>query len=186
MEQVRCDWIIWQKNPITPKIISLDETGIRTNITPVNGWSLKGQRCFGYTPGYWKSYSILSAISSTKIMESILIDGALNKPTFKYFMEDLLLPQLEPYTIIIMDNLSVHKNSFDISRFNKKHIEIKYLPPYSPDLNPIENMWSKVKAIIKKMNPRNFDDIWNALNEALWSITSSNLTGWFKHCGYLH
>lgn len=101
-------------------------------------------------------------------------------------MEDLLLPQLDPGTIIILDNLSVHKNSFDVDRFNRKSIIIKYLPPYSPEFNPIENMWSKVKAFIKRMNPRDFDSIWNALNEALWNVTASNLTGWFRHCGYLH
>lgn len=83
-----------------------------------------------------------------------------------------------------MDNLSVHKNSFDLYKFNKKSIKIKYLPPYRPDLNPIENMWSKVKSIIKKINPRNFDTIWQAMNEALWCITKSNLTGWFRGCGY--
>lgn len=150
------------------------------------GWSQKGEKCFGYTPGAWKSYSILSAISSNKVIESILIDGSLNKPTFKYFMEDLLLPQLDRNTIVIMDNLSVHKNSFDLYKFENKSIVIKYLPPYSPDLNPIENMWGKVKSIIKKINPRNFEEIWDAMNEALWCVTQSNLIGWFRGCGYIH
>lgn len=186
VKKARTEWFSWQKSVSVPKLVFLDESGIRTNITMNYGWSQKGERCFGCTPGAWKSYSILSAISSNKVIESVLIDGSLNKPTFKYFMEDLLLPQLDRNTIIIMDNLSVHKNSFDLYKFDGKSIKIKYLPPYSPDLNPIENMWSKVKSIIKKMNPRNFDAIWDAMNEALWCVTQSNLIGWFRGCGDTH
>lgn len=114
------------------------------------------------------------------------MEGALNKPTFRYFMEELLLPRLERGTIVIMDNLRVHKNSFNMRKFHRKGISIIYLPPYSPDLNPIENMWSKLKEIIKKMNPRNLLEIWRAMNSAFFAITSTNLAGWFKHCGYNH
>lgn len=119
-------------------------------------------------------------------MESILIDGSLNKQTFKYFMEDLLLPQLKRGMIVGMDNLSVHKNSFDLSLFRKKGVEIKYLPPYSPDFNPIELVWSPVKSLIRKSRPRTFDEIWNDINEALWRITSHTLSGCYKTCGYFH
>lgn len=184
VKEARAEWSTWQRSIVLPELIFLDESGIRTNITTNYGWAEKGKRCFGISPGAWRSYSILSAINLNKVIESILIDGSLNKPTFKFFMEDLLLPQLNRNAIVIMDNLSVHKNSFDIYKFEEKSVKIKYLPPYSPDLNPIENMWSKVKSIIRKINPRTFDEIWHAMNEALWCISKSNLNGWFKGCGY--
>lgn len=155
-------------------------------MTPAYGWSPKGERCKGKAPGHWKSYTILSAINKESVIDSIVIDGALNKPTFKYYMEDILLPGLKRGMIVVMDNLSVHKNSFDIRKFKRRGILIKYLPVYSPDLNPIENMWSKVKSIIRKIEPRNFDECWHAMNEALWQITPSNLAGWFRKCGYVN
>lgn len=101
-------------------------------------------------------------------------------------MEKQLLPLLKRGYTVIMDNLSVHKNSFDIAKFLRKGILIKYLPRYSPDLNPIEFMWSKVKAILRQIGARTQDELWHATNEALWSITTDNIAGWFKKCGYLH
>lgn len=164
----------------------LDEAGIRTNISCNYGWSLKGERCPGQVPGAWKSTTILSAITRNRVIASTLIDGSVDKPTFKNFMEEQLLPVLKRGSVVIMDNLSVHKESFDIRKFRKKGIRIKYLPPYSPDLNPIENMWSKIKSIVRKLKPRSFDEIWNAVNKGLWAITPSNLLGWFRHCGYVY
>lgn len=184
MITARDDWSIWIKLCPEPYYVFLDEAGIKTNITAMYGWAKRGARCIGYAPGAWKSYTMLAAIGINKIIEGILIDGAVNKPAFKYFMEDLLLPQLPKGSTVIMDNLSVHKNSFNMELFNKNGIVIRYLPPYSPDLNPIENMWSKVKGFIRKLDPRNFDEIWHAMNEAFWNVTPANLAGWYRHCGY--
>ena len=113
-------------------------------------------------------------------------EGAFNNASFKEYMEDLLLPSLKRGDIVIMDNLSIHKNSFDVRRFTRRGIKIKYLPRYSPDFNPIENMWSKVKQIIRKKEPRTGDQIWHTMNEALWSVTAENIAGWFRGCGYFH
>lgn len=186
VKEARAVWARWQESIDPAKLVFLDESGIRTNATTGYGWSPRGQRCFGKAPCGWKSYSLLSAISQDEIVEGIVLEGALNKPTFKYFMEELLLPRLAGGSIVVMDNLRVHKNSFNMRKFRKKGIEIIYLPPYSPDLNPIENMWSKVKEMIKKSNPRNLLEIWMAMNNAFFAVTPANLAGWFKHCGYYH
>lgn len=114
------------------------------------------------------------------------IDSAFDKASFKEYMEVDLLPTLKRGDIVVMDNLNVHKKSFNMRRFKQRGIEVRYLPRYSPDLNPIENMWAKMKAIIRKIEPRNGDELWQATNEALWSVSPSNLAGWFKGCGYLH
>lgn len=113
----------------------------------------------------------------------MLIEEPVDRPTFKIFMAEQLLSLLKQGSLVIMDNLSVHKDIFDIRKFSQKGIRIKYLLPYSPDLNPIENMWSKIKSIVCKLKPCNFEEIWNAVNRGIWAVTSADLPGWFKHCG---
>ena len=114
------------------------------------------------------------------------MSGAFNKASFQEYMEEDLLPSLKRGDIVIMDNLSVHRNSFNIRKFKRRGIEVRYLPRYSPDFNPIENMWGKVKEIIRRIGPRSEDEIWHATNEALWAVTPSNIAGWFRGCGYIH
>lgn len=114
------------------------------------------------------------------------MEGAFNKDAFREYMEDILLPSLKRGDIVVMDNLSVHKNSFNKRKFARRGITIKYLPRYSPDLNPIENMWAKIKPFIRKIEPRSGDQIWRAMNEALWEVTEENIAGWFRACGYFH
>lgn len=168
------------------KLVFIDETGIRTNSTPRYGWSKRGEPCIGHSPASWKSVSFIGAIRLDGVGEGSTVQGAFNKESFGEYMEEYLLPSLKRGDIVVMDNLSVHKKSFNMRRFKRRGIEIKYLPRYSPDLNPIENMWGKVKEIIRKIGPRTEDEIWNATNEALWAVTQSNIAGWFRGCGYLH
>lgn len=168
------------------KLVFIDETGIRTNSSPRYGWSKRGHPCVGKAPCSWKSFSVIGAVRLSGASPALLIEGAFNKKSFKKYMENILLPTLKRGDIVVMDNLSVHKNSFDEQLFASRGIKIKYLPRYSPDLNPIENMWAKVKPYIRKSEPRSGDQIWQAMNEALWSITTQNIEGWFRGCGYFH
>jgi transposase len=103
---------------------------------------------------------------------------------FSAYMEEMLLPELLPEDIVIMDNLSAHKNSFDISKFTSQGLVIKYLPAYSPDLNPIEKMWSKVKTKLRKYQATDSESLFQAIAKAFGSITASNAKGWFESCGY--
>lgn len=176
----------WIKGIDPSKLIFLDETGIKTNCTPRYGWSERGKPCTGTAPASWKSYSAIAAINNKEVIVSATLEGAFNKDSFRIYMEEMLLPSLKRGDIVVMDNLSVHKDSFDEKKFSRKGIMIKYLPPYSPDLNPIENMWGKVKPIIRKLEPRDGDQIWDAVNEALWEVTEENLCGWYRGCGYFH
>lgn len=99
-------------------------------------------------------------------------------------MEECLLPQLRDNDTVIMDNLSSHKNSFDISKFEARSINIKYLPPYSPDFNPIEKMWSKIKSSLREYRAATFDELSLAIQRGLNSVTPSDAKGWFASCGY--
>ena len=118
--------------------------------------------------------------------DGLYVDGAVDKATFREFMEDILLPQTKSGDIIIMDNARIHKNSFDEKKFRAKGVAIKYLPPYSPDLNPIEKMWSKIKSILRKFKPRNFNEIWRFGSEAHMAVTAEDAHGWYSSCGYSH
>lgn len=127
---------------------------------------------------------MLSSIRLNGSSECIVFDGAVDKKMFGAYMEGVLLPELHPGDIVIMDNLSAHKNSFDIIMFTSKGITIKYLPAYSPDLNPIEKMWSKVKAKLREYQARDDDALFIAIGEAFRFITASNAEGWFEGCRY--
>lgn len=116
----------------------------------------------------------------------MVIDGSCDKETFREFMEKILLPQTRKGDVVIMDNARIHKKSFDIALFEIKGVEIKYLPPYSPDLNPIEKMWSKVKNTMRQLQPRTFNEIWRRSSEAHLDVTAKDAIGWYEACGYCH
>ena len=126
---------------------------------------------------------MLSSIRLRGDTECVVFEGAVDKKMFTAYMEDMLLPTLHPGDIVILDNLSAHKN-IDASKFTTQGITIKYLPAYSPDLNPIEKMWSKVKTKLRECQATDADTLFHAIGEAFRSITASNTKGWFESCGY--
>jgi transposase len=153
-------------------------------MSPFRGRSLRGERCYDSAPGSWQTTTMLSSIRLDGNTECVVFDGAVDKLMFSAYMEKMLLPQLKDNDIVIMDNLSVHKNSFDVNKFTSRNIVIKYLPAYSPDLNPIEKMWSKVKTKLRERQTTDADTLFLAIKEAFESITPSNTQGWFECCGY--
>jgi len=127
---------------------------------------------------------MLSSLRLNGSTECLVFDGAVDKKMFTAYMEKMLLPTLLAGDIVIMDNLSVHKNSFDVNEFTSKGITIRYLPAYSPDLNPIEKMWSKVKSKLREYQATDDESLFSAIGEAFHSITASNANGWFESSGY--
>jgi transposase len=127
---------------------------------------------------------MLSSLRLNGNTECLVFDDAVDKKMFSAYMEDMLLPTLAYGDIVILDNLSVHKNSFDISKYTSQGVTVKYLPAYSPDLNPIEPMWSKIKTILRGYQATEPEALFHAIGEAFQTITSSNAKGWFKGCGY--
>lgn len=152
----------------------------------MRGWSKKGQRCIGYRPGHWQTYTMLSYLKYDGSTDGIIYSGGTDKATFKDFMEEVLLPVVKSGDIIIMDNLNVHKNSFEKSLFIQKGVEIRYLPRYSPEYNPIEMMWSKIKSRVRKKEPRDFLSLWRETSVAKFEITLEDAHGWYKKSGYCH
>lgn len=129
---------------------------------------------------------MLSYLKYNGETDGLIFSGGTDKATFKNFMEEILLPAAKAGDIVIMDNLKVHKNSFDKMLFEKKGVEIKYLPRYSPEYNPIEMMWSKVKTYTRKKEPWDFFSLWRETSIAKLDITPEDAHGWYKHSGYCH
>lgn len=155
-------------------------------MVPIRGRAKKGERCFGSAPGSWKTTTMLSSVRLDGTTQCMVFDGPVNKAIFGIYMTKSLLPVLKEGDIVIMDNLSSHKGSFDEKVFKERNITIKYLPPYSPDFNPIEKMWSKVKTILREKAAGTREALFEAIKFAFKCITPKNAFGWFKSCGYSH
>jgi Transposase and inactivated derivatives len=154
-------------------------------MTRLRGRSHKGSRCHASAPcGHWKTLTMLSSIRLDGTTECVVYEGATDKAMFREYIVQILCPALRPNDIVVMDNLSSHKNPELIEQIKNCGAELLYLPPYSPDLNPIENMWSKVKQLLRGMEIRACDALEKGIASALDSICASDAQGWFKNCGY--
>lgn len=172
------------KNVEIERLVFIDESAAKTNMTPLRGWSPKGERCYGHAPGKWKTSTMLSSIRSSGECKYYLVEGGVNKIIFKEYIEEYLLPTLPENSIIIMDNCKAHKNALDEQLLEEHKVSIKYLPPYSPDLNPIEKLWSKVKAILRKLRVRSLDALDDAIRFAFYCVSADDCDGWFRCAGY--
>ena len=112
------------------------------------------------------------------------VGGATNTEVFRSYVSDILLPTLREGDLVIMDNLSAHKNAETLALIESVGARVVFLPPYSPDLNPIEMMWSKIKAILRKLEARDEDSLFEAISKALAAVSAQDAIGWFNHCGY--
>ena len=167
------------------KLIFLDESGINTGMTRLYGRSLSKERVVDYTPDVrFERTSILSSIRANGDMVPLVFEGALNGDLFKAYISQCLAPTLRKGDIVIMDNLTSHKVKGVIDPIIAAGASVIYLPPYSPDLNPIEMMWSKMKAYLRKVKARTNELLETAIAEALGCITTSDILAWFAENGY--
>jgi transposase len=163
----------------------LDESGAKTNMTRRYGRALQGKRLFDAVPGgQWNSTTMISAIRLEGVATAMVTEGATNTLVFHGFVEQFLAPELRPGDIVVMDNLSSHKASCVIEAIEAAGAEVWFLPPYSPDFNPIELMWSKVKGRLRSLAARTKRTLVTAIGKALQTITPQDIAGWFKHDGY--
>lgn len=167
------------------KLVFFDESGINTTMARLRGRCLRGERLVSYAPGgHWKSDTLLAAVRLDGVIAPMVLDGPVTGESFAAYVEASLVPELEPGDIVIMDNLPAHKSQRVAAAIERAGCSLVYLPPYSPDLNPIENMWSKVKASLRKAATRTFDSMIDAVADALHSVTPEDCQGYFEHCGY--
>ena len=163
----------------------LDESGVNLSLTRLYGRAAPDQRVVESTPlPSGARTTTLAVIDSTGITAPLVLSGAVNGNIFYSYLEQCVVPTLKSGDILFMDNLSAHKVAGIESLIEACGAHLIYLPPYSADFNPIELAWSKVKTILRRLKARTFPDLIKALKQALLSITSQDVRGWFAHCGY--
>ncbi len=166
-------------------MIFLDESGAKTNLTRLRGRAPKGQRVHATAPGgRWHTTTMIGALRWDGSTTCMSIEGATDTEVFDTYVRQVLLPTVRPGDILVMDNLSPHKNEPILQALAQAGVQVSFLPAYSPDLNPIEKMWSKVKTFLRSAEARTPADLGEAIGRALRCVTSQDAANWFAHCGY--
>lgn len=154
-------------------------------MTRLRGRAPKGERLVCHAPhGHWRTTTMISSVRLDGTSACMTIEGATNTEVFCAYVREVLVPVLRPGDIVVMDNLGAHKNENTLEQIRQAGAEVRFLPAYSPDLNPIEMMWSKVKALLRKAEARNHPDLLKAIAAALCAVTPQDALGWFAACGY--
>ena len=185
MKQKREDWRECLPGLDLNKLVFFDESGVNTMMARLHGRCLEGKRLIDSAPaGCYQTLTLMSAMRLDGVVAPLLLDWPVNAESFAGYVEECLVPALEPGDILIIDNLPAHKSVRITEAVERAGCSLVYLPPYSPDLSPIENMWSKVKASLRKSAARTFDSAVEAVRIALHAITPEDCEGYFEHCGY--
>lgn len=173
---------------VDPKrLVFLDESGVDTRLTRTHGRAAKGKRALGTVPwGHWKRLTIIGGLAREGVVACMSVAAATSTAVFKAFVEQVLTPALRerPDAIVVMDNLAAHKAKAVRKALDAAKIDYRYLPAYSPDLNPIEPCWSKLKTRLRAKAARTLEALEAELGPALATITAQDAQGWFRHCGY--
>lgn len=166
-------------------MIFLDESGAKTNLTRLRGRSPRGQRAHGSCPaGHWQTITMISSIRLDGSTACLALEGTTDTETFRAYVRQVLVPTLRPGDLVVMDNLSPHKSDQTLALIAEVGAEVLFLPAYSPDLNPIEMMWSKIKSLLRAAQARNPTALITAIGQALAKVTPQDALGWFACCGY--
>ena len=169
------------------KLVFIDETWASTNMTRGYGRALRGKRCLGSAPyGHWQTTTFVGALRHRQLSAPMVIEGPMDGEVFLAYVCTFLCPTLAPGDIVILDNLSSHKVDGVEEAILATRASVLYLPPYSPDLNPIEKFFSKLKALLRKAAKRSREALWEEIGELLKSVSSSECMNYFKSCGYVN
>ena len=163
----------------------IDETGASTKMARRYGRSPRGIRCRASVPhGHWKTTTFVGALRLQGMTAPMVLDGAMHGAAFLAYVEQVLVPTLKPGDIVIMDNLPAHKPTAVRHAIEKAGAELRFLPPYSPDFNPIEMAFAKFKAFLKRIAARTVDDLWHAIAQAVDIFTPGECRNFFAAAGY--
>ena len=163
----------------------IDETGTSTKMARLYGRAKQGQRCRAPIPhGHWKTTTFVGALRRSGLTAPMVLDGAMHGAAFLAYVEQVLVPTLKPGDVVVMDNLPAHKPLAVREAIERAGASLRFLPPYSPDLNPIENAFAKLKAILKRVAARTVHDLWNAIGAAIETFTPKECANYFRAAGY--
>ena len=168
------------------RLVFIDEGGAKTNMARRYARAPAGERAHASVPaGHWCTTTMLAALRVDGVAAQWVVDGPVDADVFAAYAELVLAPALRPGDVVVLDNLAAHKDERAVRAVEAAGARVLYLPPYSPDFNPIENMWAKVKAHLRKAAARTFEALCRAIAEALADVTADDCLGFFRHCGYL-
>ena len=178
-------WRLEQAGLDPEKLVFLDETWAKTNMTRLRGRALRGERLVAKVPhGHWKTTTFLAALRTSGLSAPLVVDGAINGAVFRAYVEQQLAPTLRAGEIVIMDNLNSHKVAGVGEAIEARGAMLAYLPPYSPDFNPIELVFAKFKWLLRSNAARTKETLWNLCGELLDRFPPSECANYFRHCGY--
>ena len=181
----RLEWRATQTHIDPRRMVFIDETWAKTNMTRIYGRSLQGSRLIEKTPcGRWQTTTFLGALRAEGFVAPLTIDGAINGTLFRAWVEQHLAPTLRPGDIVVMDNLSSHKVTGVRKAIEAARAELRYLPPYSPDLNPIELAFSKLKRLLRDAAERTVEALWQIIARLLDRFTPKECENYIRHCGF--
>jgi transposase len=181
----RAQWAERQDKIDPERLIFIDETWIKTNMEPLRGWARLGERLAAKVPhGHWKTSTFIAALRCDRIEAPWILDGPINAEAFKTYVEKILAPTLRPGDLVIMDNLGSHKGNAVRQAIRATGAKLIFLPKYSPDLNPIEQVFAKLKHLLRKRAARTIETLTAAVGELLDAFTPEECANYFANSGY--
>jgi transposase len=169
------------------RFVFLDESGAKTNMTRRTGWAPRGERLAAAAPsGHWHTTTMVAAVATDGVRAAFIYPGATDGAAFRTFCQAVLRPTLKPGDVVVLDNLNAHKDREALETLRAIGAEVWPLPPYSPDLNPIETTWAKIKAGLRRAAARSYDALTRALGRVLDTVTAADCRNAIRHCGYTH
>jgi transposase len=167
------------------RLVFIDETWAKTNMTRTHGYAPKGERLIDAAPhGHWHTTTVVGALRSDGMIAPLVIDGAINGELFRAYVEQVLVPELRRGDVVVLDNLGSHTTAGVREAIERVGCRLLFLPPYSPDFNPIENAFSKLKRLLRTAAERTVDGLWSAIGRLLDEFRPAECRNYFRHCGY--
>ncbi len=167
------------------RFVFVDEMGAHTSLSSIYAYSPKGQRAYCSVPrNRGPNTTLLSCMSVEGMGASLAVEGATNRDVFEAYVERVLAPKLRPGQVVVMDNLTAHKGDRVRELIEGSECELLYLPPYSPDFNPIEEAFAKIKGVLRKAEARTREALVEAMGTAISAVSAHDARGFFEHCGY--
>ena len=181
----RARWKKYQTRIDPARLVFIDETWVKTNMAPIRGWCARGRRLAAKIPhGHWKTMTFLAALRCDRIEAPWVLDGPINGESFRTYVDQVLAPTLKPGDVVILDNLGSHKGKAVRRAIRASGARLLFLPPYSPDLNPIEQVFAKLKHLMRKAKERTVDATWKRTGSLLETFKSSECKNYLVNAGY--
>jgi transposase len=181
----RAQWKKYQARLEPGRLVFIDETWAKTNMTRLRGWAMRGRKLVAKVPqGHWRTLTFLAALRHDRIDAACVIDGPINGESFLAYVEQLLVPTLKPGDIVIIDNLGSHKSKAVRRAIRATGAKLFFLPPYSPDLNPIEQVFAKLKTLLRKSAERTVEGTWQRIGLLLQAFAPQECANYLRNAGY--